>query len=131
MPTRRRRACSGSRAVAALKAFSTRATCRASTSLDDTGKPLDLARLPGRMALAGLDPEPVITRAVDRATGEVRWSRIKATGVRDPDGGVRLAINLVEDITELKRSEESPALPGRGVAAAGGVDARLRAHAGG
>ena len=37
----------------------------------------------------------------------MRWSRIKATGVRDPDGGVRLAINLVEDITELKRSEES------------------------
>ena len=46
-------------------------------------------------------------RAVDKRTGEVRWSRIKATGVRDPDGGVRLAINLVEDITELKRSEES------------------------
>ena len=40
-------------------------------------------------------------------TGEVRWSRIKATAVRDPDGGVRLAINVVEDITELKRSEEA------------------------
>ena len=41
------------------------------------------------------------------ATGEVRWARIKATAVHDPDGGVRLAINVIEDITELKRSEES------------------------
>ena len=40
-------------------------------------------------------------------TGQVRWARIKSTAVRDPDGGVRLAINLIEDITELKRSEES------------------------
>ena len=37
----------------------------------------------------------------------MRWARIKATAVRDPDGGVRLAINVIEDITELKRSEEA------------------------
>ena len=37
----------------------------------------------------------------------MRWARIKSTAVRDPDGGVRLAINLIEDITELKRSEEA------------------------
>ena len=41
------------------------------------------------------------------ATGGVRWARIKATAVHDPDGGVRLAINVIEDITELKRSEEA------------------------
>ena len=84
------------------------ATCRDFEVLDDTGRPLDVERLPGRLALAGLDPEPIIiARASTARTGEVRWSRVKATGVRDPDGGVRLAINLVEDITELKRSEES------------------------
>ena len=38
---------------------------------------------------------------------EVRWSRVKASPVRDPDGGVRLAINVIEDITEIKRSEEA------------------------
>ena len=37
----------------------------------------------------------------------MRWARIKATAVHDPDGGVRLAINVIEDITELKRSEEA------------------------
>ena len=31
---------------------------------------------------------------------------MKATPVLEPDGGVRLAINVVEDITELKRSED-------------------------
>ena len=43
----------------------------------------------------------------ERPRASVRWARIKATAVRDPDGGVRLAINVIEDITELKRSEES------------------------
>src|SRR3954468_8811865 len=62
--------------------------------LDDTGRPLDLARLPGRLALAGLEPDPVVMRTVDRRTGEVRWARVQATGVRDADGGVRLAITL-------------------------------------
>jgi hypothetical protein len=75
--------------------------------LDDAGRPLDLARLPGRLALAGLEPEPLTMRAVEKRTGAVRWSRVQATAVHDPDGAVRLAINVVEDITELKRSEES------------------------
>ncbi|MDA0174423.1 SpoIIE family protein phosphatase [Solirubrobacter taibaiensis] len=74
---------------------------------DDAGGKLDFARLPGRLALMGLTPEPVTMRSVDRRTGAVRWSRIKSTAVRDPEGGVRLAINVIEDITELKRSEEA------------------------
>jgi PAS domain-containing protein len=91
----------------ALDAFSAVEYLRRFEATDDVGRPLDLARLPGRLALAGLDPEPVIIRARDLETGELRWARIKATAVRDPDGGVRLAINVIEDITELKRSEES------------------------
>ena len=75
--------------------------------LDETGAPLEMKQFPGRLALAGLDPDPVTLRALDRVTGQVRWARIKSTAVRDPDGGVRLAINLIEDITELKRSEEA------------------------
>jgi serine phosphatase RsbU (regulator of sigma subunit)/PAS domain-containing protein len=91
----------------ALDEFSAVEYLRRFEASDDLGRPLDLARLPGRLALAGLDPEPVIVRARDLETGELRWARIKATAVRDPDGGVRLAINVIEDITELKRSEES------------------------
>jgi serine phosphatase RsbU (regulator of sigma subunit)/PAS domain-containing protein len=91
----------------ALEAFDAVEYLRRFEATDDTGRPLDLARLPGRLALAGLDPEPVVVRFRELATGQVRWARIKATAVHDPDGGVRLAINVIEDITELKRSEES------------------------
>ncbi len=90
-----------------LEDFSTAEYVQRYEIFDDTGKPLDLARLPGRLALAGLDPEPITIHARNRETGEVNWTRVKATGVRDPDGSVRLAINVMEDITELKRSEQS------------------------
>src|SRR4051794_23321137 len=44
-----------------LDTFSTEEYLTDFEVLDDTGRPLDLARLPGRLALAGLEPEPVIT----------------------------------------------------------------------
>ena len=91
----------------ALDTFSAVEYLRRFEATDDVGQPLDLARLPGRLALAGLDPEPVTVRSRDLATGEVRWARIKASAVCDPEGGARLAINVIEDITELKRSEEA------------------------
>ncbi len=90
-----------------LSEFDASVYLRRFEATDELGRPLDLARLPGRLALAGLDPEPVVVRSRDLETGEVRWARIKATAVHDPDGGVRLAINVIEDITELKRSEEA------------------------
>jgi PAS domain S-box-containing protein len=76
---------------------------------DEEGRPFELERLPGRAALAGEEPEPATVCFRDRTTGEIRWARIKSTPVRDDDGGggVRLAINVIEDITELKRSEHA------------------------
>jgi PAS domain-containing protein len=90
-----------------LDEFDAASYLRRFEATDEQGRPLDLAHLPGRLALAGLEPETVTVRWRELATGEVRWARIKATAVRDPDGGVRLAINVIEDITELKRSEEA------------------------
>jgi serine phosphatase RsbU (regulator of sigma subunit) len=92
---------------AGLKAFSTEEFVKDIELFDETGAPLAPAQFPGRLALLGLDPAPVTVRARDRETGTVTWARIKATAIRDPDGHVRLAINLVEDVTELKRSEEA------------------------
>lgn len=91
----------------ALDSFSAEEYIQRFEITDEAGAPLSLRQLPGREALAGRDPEPLTMRARDRTTGEIRWARIKSTAVRDPDGGVRLAINLIEDITELKRSEQS------------------------
>ncbi|WP_157592713.1 SpoIIE family protein phosphatase [Solirubrobacter soli] len=90
-----------------LSAFDASVYLRRFEATDELGRPLDLARLPGRLALAGLDPEPVVIRSRDLETGEIKWARVKATAVHDPDGGVRLAINVIEDITSLKRSEEA------------------------
>src|SRR4051812_22228024 len=110
----------------ALADFSTERYLRRFEVSAEDGGPLEVERLPGRLALAGADPEPVIVRARDRETGEVRWSRIKATAVRAPSGAVRLAINLVEDITELKRSEEAQRfLAGASRRLAGSLDPEL------
>jgi PAS domain S-box-containing protein len=75
--------------------------------LTPEGEPQSLAELPGRRALMGEEPEDVLVQFIDRETGEKRWSRIKAKPVRDADGSVRLAINVIEDVTELKQVEQS------------------------
>src|SRR5918994_1693610 len=72
---------------------------------DEHGEPLDVMRLPGRRAMAGEQPEPLVVRSRMVGTREWRWARVKATPVFEPDGRVRLAINVTEDITELKRAE--------------------------
>ena len=75
--------------------------------LTPAGDPLPVETLPGRRALMGEEPEPVLVQFIDRETGERRWSRIKAKPGRDADGSVRLAINVIEDVTELKQVEQS------------------------
>ncbi|MEA2133296.1 MAG: hypothetical protein QOC68_1205 [Solirubrobacteraceae bacterium] len=75
--------------------------------LTPDGAPLPVETLPGRRALMGEEPAAVLVKFIDRETGEVRWSRIKAKPARDADGSVRLAINVIEDVTELKQVEQS------------------------
>ena len=75
--------------------------------LTPDGRPLPLDTLPGRRALMGEEPEPVLVKFIDRESGEARWSRVKARPARDADGSVRLAINVTEDVTELKQVEQS------------------------
>ena len=75
--------------------------------LTPSGEPLSLATLPGRRALAGEEPEPMLLQFRERGGHELRWSRIKSQPVRETDGTVRLAINVIEDITELKQVEQA------------------------
>jgi PAS domain S-box-containing protein len=74
--------------------------------LDERGDPIPLERLPGRLALAGEYPRPLTVRYRDLTSDEVRWSRVQSTPVFDAAGAVRLAINVIEDISDLKRAEE-------------------------
>jgi PAS domain S-box-containing protein len=73
--------------------------------LDEVGNPLPLERLPGRRALAEGEGGEVVVRFRVRATGEERWSAVKATPIRDSEGRVAMAINVIEDITHHKRAE--------------------------
>ncbi len=73
--------------------------------LDEEGEPFPLEALPGRRALAGEDGAESVVRFRLRDTGEERWSAVKATPIRDGDGQVTMAINVIEDITTHKRAE--------------------------
>jgi serine phosphatase RsbU (regulator of sigma subunit) len=73
--------------------------------LDEDGDPYPLEALPGRRALAGEDGAESLVRFRIRETGEERWSAVKATPIRDADGNVTMAINVIEDITTHKRAE--------------------------
>ncbi len=73
---------------------------------DEEGGEIPLEQLPGRRALAGERPPPMTVRYRHQTGEEDRWSRIQSTPVFDEDGRVRLAINVIEDITEIKRAEQ-------------------------
>jgi PAS domain S-box-containing protein len=72
--------------------------------LDERGEPYPAERLPGRRALTGEQAEELLRFRV-RATGEERWSRVKASPILDEGGDVAMAINVIEDVTDSKRAE--------------------------
>jgi PAS domain S-box-containing protein len=74
--------------------------------LTPAGEPLSPMSLPGRQALMGEDPDPMLVQFRERGGRETRWARIKARAVSS-DGTVRLAINVIEDVTELKQVEQA------------------------
>ena len=75
--------------------------------LDEDRQPFPLEALPGRRALMGEDAPEAVVRFRVRETGEENWSAVKATPIRDADGNVTMAINVIEDITAHKRAELS------------------------
>ena len=70
----------------------------------EDGTPVRLEDLPGRRLVAGEDEASLLTRSVRRDTGEATWLLTKATLYTDPEGR-RLAINIIEDVTEAKDAE--------------------------
>ena len=74
-------------------------------SFTEDGAPLDArATCPAAPSSRASTPEPLLVRAVHRDTGEERWRVIKATPVA---GRPALAVNVIEDITEVKRAEHA------------------------
>ncbi|MEO7425206.1 MAG: PAS domain S-box protein [Fibrobacteria bacterium] len=73
--------------------------------LNEDGTPFPWDRVPGRLALTGVNEEAVIMRYQEIATGKEKWSLVKATPVHDGNGRVTMAISFFQDITELKHKE--------------------------
>ena len=75
-------------------------------STTEDGSPVVLDKLPGRQVIDGVrEPKPLVVRAVDRRTGAVDWRVTKASGVYDAEGRLKLVVNVIEDISEVKRAE--------------------------
>src|SRR4051794_11547666 len=73
--------------------------------LDEDLQPLPADELPGRRALSGETAERVICYRI-RATGEERWSLVRANPVRDEAGNVVASVSVIHDITALRTSEQ-------------------------
>jgi hypothetical protein len=73
------------------------------------GRPVALEELPGRRVLAGEEPEPLLVRSFTRGD-ELRWSVIKARALRDEQGRPVAAVNVIEDVTDVKQAELSQRL---------------------
>jgi len=71
---------------------------------DEHGDPIDGDRMPGRVILReGVEEASLLVRNIDRDTGELRWFLMKA---RRLDGHSEpLAVNLVENLTVIKKAE--------------------------
>ncbi|HLF26702.1 MAG TPA: PAS domain S-box protein [Anaerolineae bacterium] len=74
---------------------------------DEAGRPFPLNELPGRHALQGREAASVMLRYQVADTGAEHWSITKARPVFNDRGEVILAVNIFQDVTELKRSEIS------------------------
>jgi PAS domain S-box-containing protein len=78
---------------------------------DEEGQELELAQMPARRLFAGERPGPLLVRNVVRATGQERWLIVRASPILDPDTErVTFAVNVFEDITEVKRAERAERL---------------------
>ena len=75
--------------------------------LDEEGTPFPVDRFPGRRALAGEEGGEEIIRLRILATREERWIVIKAMPIFGERGTVLMAVNILRDITETRRAEES------------------------
>jgi PAS domain S-box-containing protein len=81
--------------------------------LDPHGTPLLPEDLPGRRALRGESSERLVRYRI-RATGEERWSVVRANPVYGPGGKVVLAVSVIHDVTETKVAEARLRFLGRG-----------------
>jgi PAS domain S-box-containing protein len=77
--------------------------------MDKSGRPFPLDQLPGRRALGGESAPEQLLYFRASATGEQRWSVVRATPIFDEHGEILLAVNIFRDVTESRRAEQERA----------------------
>ena len=87
---------------------------------DEEGVALALEDFPGsRLRRGECDAPPMLVRNVVRATGEERWLLQKVSALRDPEGRLLNVVNVIEDVTTVKRAERGQRLLARASEALG------------
>jgi serine phosphatase RsbU (regulator of sigma subunit) len=71
---------------------------------NEHGRPVKLEELPGRRVFSGELPGALLVRSVDNDDGTARWIRIKAAPLHDAEGNVAAAVNVSEDVTDVKEA---------------------------
>ena len=71
---------------------------------DEQGRPIAMDDLPSVRLLRGQRADPLMLRAVNRASGQEQWSLLKAAAVRDASGSIEAAVTIIEDVTAAKRT---------------------------
>lgn len=71
--------------------------------LDEHGDPVAMDRLPGRRVMDGEQPEPMLLRVRQRATGLTWWSLVRAHALCDDAGKPVLAVNIWHDASKEQR----------------------------
>ena len=72
---------------------------------DEHGEPVPMDRIPSVRLLAGQAADPLLIRVVDPRTGGERWLLLKTTPLYDAHGRMDSAVTIIEDVTQVKRSE--------------------------
>jgi signal transduction histidine kinase len=83
---------------------------------DEGGRPMTVEELPSRRALAG-EPKPQAVVGFRFGSGEMRWSQVRGTAVRNERGEVTHVISTFHEVTDERWTRESRSFMAEAIAA--------------
>jgi PAS domain S-box-containing protein len=95
----------GFRSVEELRGRPTTSIMDDYTVEDEYGVRLGHEDVPSVRVISGDPVSPLLMRVVHRGSGELTWSLLKSSPLREEDGSVAGAITVIEDVTAVKTAE--------------------------
>ncbi|MGI8928687.1 MAG: ATP-binding protein [Candidatus Limnocylindrales bacterium] len=83
---------------------------------DEEERPMAIEALPGRRAMAGEENPQAVVGFRIHATGDMRWSMVRATAVREAGGEITHVINTFREITDERWTRDSRSFMAEAVA---------------